>query len=369
MEKKIWIKVNSDKYYKILKKLNDLEIEIFDIKKIEEEIYFKIYTENFEKIKKFLYTYEFKYHSLSGIYSIKEKVINNKLTLFFSLFSALLLLVFNNIIVDVEIMHESSELINILESELTSYDIKVLSFKKDYEELTKIKNNILNDYKDKIDWLEIEIVGMKYIIKVEERIINIEETSEEYCNVYATSNAKITEISVETGILMVSLGDFVKEGDLLISGDIIYNDKLMGQVCAQGIIKGEKWYETSITVPLNYFEDEKTGLKRYNFIYEHEQDKIRILNSRIENFESEETILFDILGFKLYLETQYEVKRNYFKYSETEAINKALTLAEDSMLLKLSENEQILQKKVLKKTQNNSTIEVDIFMVTEEVVN
>ncbi len=369
MNKKIWLKIKCEKYYKLIKKINNLEVSLYEIKSVDDVIYLKTDLKSYEKLKKYLISYEFDFFSYCGIKKIESNILNNKLTFLISILGIIALFILNNVVVEIEILHESETLRNILETELNSYNVKPLTFKKDYETLNEIKDKILNDYKDEIDWIEIETVGMKYVVKVEERIINDIIETEEYCNVYATSDGMITEVNVETGVLVVSLGDFVKEGDLLISGDIMLNEENKGKVCASGVVKAEKWYETTVKVPLEYFEDTKTGTSRYNLVLEHDNKKTRLLNSRIENFESNYTTLFDLLGFKLYLEEQNEVTRNYLNYTEEEAINKALEMANSTMLVKLSEEESIIFKKVLKKSEINSTIEVDIFMITEEVVS
>ena len=49
-----------------------------------------------------------------------------------------------------------------------------------------------------------------------------------------------------------------------------------------------------------------------------------------------------------------------------EAFNKGLKLVDEKIKLKLSSKEEILEKKVLKKVINDSTMVLDIFVVTKE---
>ncbi|MFI3260150.1 MAG: sporulation protein YqfD [bacterium] len=368
MKKQIWVKAEYDNYYKLINKVRCI-ISIHEIKKYNNYVLIKIDTTDYEKLKKYIVSYKFEIIESTGLYYLINLVKKNKLIFITSILGLILFLILNNIIVSVEVLHESKEIRNILYNELDNYNISVLTFKKNYEEIQEIKKEILNNNEDKIDWLEIEIVGMKYIIRAEERIITNLTEENEYCNVYASKNGMITSISISSGISMVKIGDYVNQGDILISGDILLNDELKDEVCASGTVHAESWYETSIKVPFEYYEYTNTGISRYNLIYEYNGEEKRILNDRISNYKSNKVILFDLFSRKLYLEKQYEIKKEYLYYSEEEALEKALKLNEEKILLKINDKDTIIDQKVLKKTINNSTIEVEIFTITNEIIS
>ena len=78
------------------------------------------------------------------------------------------------------------------------------------------------------------------------------------------------------------------------------------------------------------------------------------------------TLLYKLNDFAINFVEEKEYEESVRKLSEKEAYNKALKLAEDKVKLKLRENEAILYKKVLKKEVNDSTIYVEVFIVTKE---
>ncbi len=366
---KISVKVKYSNYYNLISKLNYININIFNIKKHHQYLILTINSNDYDKLCKYIVSYKFTIYKSMNYKFILNYLKCNISFLFSIVISIFLFLFLNYIIVDIDIIHENSNIVNIIERELISNNVKALTFKKSYEKLESIKESILEKYPDKLDWIEIEIVGMKYIVRVEERIITNENITDTYCNVYAEKSGLITDLYVEEGIAVVSRGDYVAQGDLLITGDIALNDEIKNEVCAKGIVKVEKWYETDISLPINYFEDEITDNNRYNLLLEYDNKEIKLLNDRLDNYITDEKILFDLFGYKLILQNNLEIERKYKKYTEEEGINKALDLVEEKMLLKLKEGEKILDKKVLINNQNNSTIELRVFIITEEVIS
>lgn len=369
MNKQVWVSVKYDNYYKLINKIHAL-IKIYEIKKRSDYLLIKMDYSDYEMLCKYIVSYEFVIVGNVGIYYYINAILKNKLFVVTSLLGLIVFFILNSVIVDIEVLHEDEYIVSLLEEELKSLGIDVLTFKKDYDEITEIKQSILSKYDDKIDWLEIEVVGMKYVIRVEERILNnVEDDNIDYCNIYASSSGIIKSIVVETGVSVVSIGDYVNEGDLLISGDIIYNEEVVNEVCASGEVTAEKWYQTNVSVPFSYYEEVPTGVVRYNLVYEYEKTSAQILKNRIEDYISSYTLLFDLFGRSVYLEKQIEVTRVYKNYSEEEALEKAFLLNEENIILKIGENNLIIDQKVLKNSTNDSTIEVEIFTITQEVIS
>ena len=66
---------------------------------------------------------------------------------------------------------------------------------------------------------------------------------------------------------------------------------------------------------------------------------------------------------------EYEVENKSYKYSEEQALVKALELSNEKIKRKLSEKEHIINQKVLKKDANNSTMYVEVFTSVEEIIS
>ena len=71
----------------------------------------------------------------------------------------------------------------------------------------------------------------------------------------------------------------------------------------------------------------------------------------------------------MYLLIEKEVTSKNYKYNEKEALKKALELSNQKIMLKLNENERIINQKVLKNSINNSTIYIEAFTSVEENIS
>ena len=349
---------------KLLVKLYKNNIAVYDCVQKNKYIYLKINQEDFKKLKEKIVTAKFKYVTDSGVYHLKNIITPLKI-LVIVLF-LLLVNFYSQIIVSVDVIHSNKEIRELVKSTLEDYGVKQLSIRKDFEELEKIKANIINMYKDRLEWLEIEKVGMKYVVRIEERIINNINDEEKYCHVIASKSGIISSIKSTKGEISVLKGSYVNEGDRLISGEIKFNEEVKENVCAQGEVMAEVWYTTNVSLPLNYKDSKRTGKMRYNLLLKTDKKKYKIFKSRLENYDTEEVKLFTIFNFTFYKLKEYETDVTEKKYSEEEGLKKALELADEKMNIKLSSNEEIKSRNVLKKSINNSTIDIELFYAVIE---
>lgn len=87
----------------------------------------------------------------------------------------------------------------------------------------KLADNIASKVNE-IDWLGINIIGSKVIVKVKEVDEPPEVYSKDPCNIVASKDGVIVSVETYDGRSTVQKGDVVKKGDLLISG-IISDDR------------------------------------------------------------------------------------------------------------------------------------------------
>lgn len=351
---------------KLLVKLYKNNISVYDSFLQGEYLYLKINHNDLKKLQEKIVTTKFYYVSDSGIYHLKNvltplKIISILLFIF-------LVNIFSQIIVCVDVIHSNKEIREIVSSTLEDYGVKSGRFRKSYEELESIKSDIINMYKDRIEWLEIERVGMKYIVRIEERIINNISNDSKYCHIVAKKSGIITNIRSTKGEVLVKKGDYVNEGDRLISGEIKLNEEIKNNVCAEGDVLAEVWYTTKVSLPIHYQETKRTGKKRYNLMVKTDKNKYKIFNSRLDNYETEETKLFTLFNLTFYKLEEYETLVENKKYNLDDGMNQALKLADEKINLKLKGNEKIHLRKVLKKSINDSTIDIELFYAVIESI-
>ena len=157
---------------RFINKLVKQNIDILNIKYINyKEIEIRVFKSDLEKIEKIKSIYELNEVNSYGLIKIRKILIKNKILLFFMFIGFLFILLLTNVIFDVEVVHNKKEIQELLISELKKYGITEKKFVKSFNEIEKIKKEILEKYKDKLEWIEIERVGTKYIVRVEERKI------------------------------------------------------------------------------------------------------------------------------------------------------------------------------------------------------
>ena len=245
--------------------------------------------------------------------------------------------------------------------ELNEYEIKKYKRKKSYDEIKKIKKKILNEHKDKIEWLEIINIGTKYIVRIEERKIIDIDPKKDHQNIISTKDAIIKKVIAKQGQVVKNTNDYVKKGEIIISSDITLNDNIKNSTRAEGTVYGEVWYEISIEYPLQYSEKKLTNNSKkllilkifdYNIGFNQYKDKIIEDNIIYKN---------NFIPLSLSYQLQREVKVIDEVYTLDEAINKAIILGRNKIKSKLEPDETIIMEKQLKVNAKDSKIIVDVF--------
>ena len=346
-----------------LNKLYKLNIDIYRVEVLNfKEVIVEINNIDINKVKKISLLNKIDIIDYRGSIKRKKLLFFNK-TLMLSLILGLLLLIFlTNVIFSIEVNHSSSKLREYIISELNKNGIHRLQLRKSYYELEKIKNKILDDNKDKIEWLEINRIGTKYIIKVEDRVINNLSTDYKYQDIIALKDGVIKKIYSESGVKVREINEYVKKGDTIISGSIYLNDKLKSMVKAEGSVYAEVWYKLSIEYPLINDLKEETGSSyntySINIFSNSYSKKNKYKNS---NIIKKNIIKNNIIPISITKDTIYELKPITGIYTEGEAIMNAKSYGIKKMQDILKENEYIISDKVLKLEVNRNTIYMDIF--------
>lgn len=353
---------NVDRFLTNLYKLN---IDIFKVDVVSyREIIVEIYEKDLNKVKKLSILNKIEVIDYKGIKDKKNKLKFNK-TLIFSLCFGLSVLIFlSNIIFSIDVVHTSSEIRTFIMNELKENGIKTLQFKKSFSELEKIKNNILDNNKDKLEWLEINRIGTKYVIKLEERKINKYVEDYIYQDIIATSDAVIKKIIATSGVKVKEVNEYVKKGETIISGSIYLNEELKENVKAMGEVYGEVWYKLSVEYPIINDLKEETGNKKTVYSINFFDNSFILFNkNNYKNSYIKKDILLrnNIIPISFSKDTIYEQNVISGIYTEGEALLNARDYGREKIKEMLDEDEYIISDKVLKYSVNSNTIYMDIF--------
>lgn len=115
---------------------------------------------------------------------------------------------------------------------------------------------------DNVAWAGVEMTGVRLIVRLEESIPKPEIEAEDVLgDVVAQRDGIITSMEVLAGTAMVSKGDTVKKGQVLITGKLTSKTPEFGtkDVKAQGVVTARTWYECSLPVSYDYTQRLRTG--------------------------------------------------------------------------------------------------------------
>ena len=244
-----------------------------------------------------------------------------------------------------------------------------MSLKKDYHKLQVIKNEIVNAFNDDIEWIEIESIGMTYNVKIELRKKEIQQKESGRCHIIAKKSGIVKEIEAEKGDVLTENNSYVNKGDILISGEIKYNEEVKGETCAKGYVYAERWYNVSISMPTKKIEKEYSGKIRYNMLLELDNKDYIIFKDRLQNYDSNKSLIISLLGKKLYLIKEFEYKNIEKQMSEEELDTMVENTIISKLELKLKDKEKILYKNILKKSINDSKIDIELFVTIKELIS
>lgn len=366
---KISLNIKGRNINRFIKKLKTNKIEILSIKyKNKNEADIIIYKKDYQTILKIKSIYEITELDVFGLIKIKQNLKLSKHIIIITIFAFIIFIFFTNIIFKVEVIHQNKELRNLILKELNKEGIKKFSPKKSYNEINKIKEKILNKYPDKIEWLEIEENGTKYSVKVEERTIYKKDENKTPRNIVAKKDGILKKVIAEKGDIVKDMNDYVKKGDLIINGELIFNEEVKGMVRAEGKAYAEVWYITKTEYPFLTFKEEKTNQKKniYAIKFLNHTLELTLNKFKTKKIEETEILKHNLIPLKLVKQKQTKTIVKDEILTPEQAISQAKQKATKEIQAQLSKDEYIIRSKYLKSTVKESIVEVEMFFAVYE---
>lgn len=323
--------------------------------------------EDYLRLKEFRTIYEIHVISYKGLIRFQKILSTYKIFLGSFLIGLLLLVFLSHVIFQVEVIHDKKEVRDFIKDELKKNGIQKFSFVKTFDKGEDIVHDILRNHREKLEWLEIERIGTKYVVRVEERkMLDIHDENTPR-DLIAKKKGVILSISATQGEVVKKVHDYVEAGDILVTGVIRNKDTIKGYVHAKGEVFAETWYNIRVEVPFAYKEIQKTGKNR-NVL------SLRFLNSDkrfLKTFETkQDSILFSLSNPLLPISISYireeETKEEDSLYSYDLALLKAREVAVSNLQKRLGVKDEILYEKSLKNYEEDSKIVVEMFFKVKE---
>ena len=152
-----------------------------------------------------------------------------------------------------------------------------------------IENRVLIS-SDEISWISVNIIGT--VAEVEIRETEVEERREEYLasNIVAARDGQIELFEDVRGNILLNIGDYVRKGELIVSG--LYDSQTQGirYTDARGRVFARTERDISVEIPFRYEKKSYTGrvfTEKYLIFFEKE---IKIYTNAGNSYTSCDTI-------------------------------------------------------------------------------
>jgi len=357
------LQVTGYSYKYFLSTLIRNKIELYYIHEEKNKLIVIVNSDDYKRIKKIKTSCKIRILNRFGMEKVKYLIYKYRYLLLFFLLGLGMIIFLSNIIFTVEVIHPKEEIRELIYNDLEKYGLKKYHFVFSYSEKEKIKRKILSEEKTRIEWLEIDRVGTKYVVNVEERKKKKVDTDTSPRDIVAKKDCMILSINAQNGEVVKKKYDYVKKGDVIVSGTIKNKEDEVSKIKAQGQIFGEVWYKVTTEIPVHYYEENPTGKKKRVLTLKVLDKKISLELKRYQNYSFREVKIFEnlLLPISLVVEEKRETKVIEKEYSIDNVDKKAIEIAKSKF-----KEKNIILEKVLKKSLNNSRIIVDIFFKVRE---
>lgn len=190
-----------------------------------------------------------------------------------------------------------------LKTQLAQYDIRPLALLKENTELESIQNQLLLDFNEEIDWMNLYLDGHTYQIvytpKVKEEV-----EKPEYGLLIASDDAIVDRIDVAKGNVLVKKNQHVKKGEVLVSNEITSTDEKTKLIETKGKIYGYtyKIYEASGKAT----DQAEDFVRLHAKILAEVQKEIGIDG----HVDQENVLQYEVKEGKIYLKVQFTLYKN-----------------------------------------------------------
>ena len=356
-----WVSIKGKNPKKLLGTFIKQKINMEQIKYSKDEILVKVSYEDYKKIKGIRTSYKVDIVKTSGKNRLWQLYQKNKVSLLVFVISVFFIIFMSNLILFINIESDNSKLKKDIKEELISNGMTLYTPKKSYQKLkevgTKIKNNNLNE----IEWIELEQKGVTLHVKVIERLNKDNKESDDFKDIVASKNGYIRKVYSRKGQLMKNIDDYVKKGEVIISGNIFRNEKVAGKVRASGKVYAEVWYIVKTNKNLSYTDAEEKTKGKESLKLKINNYKINIISIPRRIDLEKNSVLFKNNTFSLLLDKEKKYSLIKKKYKNIELQKVLETKAKKEINKTLEKDEYIMSQKTLKKYTKNGKMYIEVF--------
>lgn len=282
----------------LINKLNELGVEIYNFKRIDN---YKFYFETGRKNRKIIKEKfnDCKSVSTRGFISYIEAMVC-KTTLFCVVIASAVMFNVSRRIWSINIVGDYESIEGHIYDELVKSDIEISKFYPSNNKLKKIENDVGLYLSKEIEFLEIRRVGSVINVRYQKRR-KADELPIKGDSLYASKDGMIRYFDIASGVKRVKEYDYVRKGDLLVS-DILETSN--GELIDVGTL-GSVYANTFYIIEVDYSFDEEDDASVFSEMLDKANVKISGYLSRGEKIEIERVLDYKISENKGYMKIYY----------------------------------------------------------------
>lgn len=330
--------------------------------------------------------YDMKIIHRKGIPFLYERFMKRKEILMSLVLSILLIIFLSNIIWKVDITGVSSDIEEKISKQLESYGVHPGSWIFTADSPSIIQQKLLHDVPELL-WIGIHRKGTGYFLEGVEKTIVKQEEVPGPRNLVATKQGVIQKMYVSKGLPRVNVNDYVKPGQVLVSGlmnsdEVDENDEEEDKekeneqniVAAEGDIRAKTWYEVNVTIPLEEEYESLTGNREHRYYLKIKNVSIPIWGFTTPDYKDIHTELDETPISFFQWESPISIVKSTLSEKETykrertkdEAIEAGIKQAKNELQLQLGTEAEILSENVLHETTQNGKVNIQLYITVLE---
>lgn len=354
---------------RLINQLIRKKISLFQLQRInQEELTFHLLLKDLPILRNEVRQFSVKIYFLDRKgFPFLLKKIRKQMGLVIGIFMFLLIItILSNMVWHIEIVGAKPETEYKILNQLKKMGVAKWQFQFFIDNPETIQRKII-EANDEITWVGVQLNGTTYHIQVveKEQPEKPKETGPQH--LVASKEAVIVDMYIEKGQKLVSVNDFVRPGQLLVSG-LMGDGEKKQFVSAKGVVLGKTWYKTTTEVKLNSEYSLLSGKEMSKHSIKFWNVSIPIWGFKKDNYQNKkiEKEVKNIKFFKWTLPISYvkttirEVEKHKKTYQVEEALQMAKELAKKDILSYLPNDAKIVSENVLQEKIENGTLKLTI---------